>query len=309
MKKIAVMGAGSLGGYFGGRLAQVGNEVSFIARGAHLKAIQDHGLRIISPKGDAHLTNILATNNPAEIGAVDIVLFMVKNGDVEDAAEAIKPLIGSDTLIVTCQNGVTAWERLGNVVGTDHIVPGVARIPGQITQPGTIKHGAELDILLFGEVDGSNSERCNMLSKLLSNAGTTPVLTNTIIHELWSKFCGQTALASLTTLTGLDIGPLRENKASAQLFKDAILEAYQVGRAAVPDLPESVLKHNWDFVQRLPAHMHASMLDDLRQGKPLENEYLSGDVVRLGRQYDIDTPIHSTLYAALKPISDQLAAS
>lgn len=307
MKKIAVMGAGALGGYFGARLAQAGNDVSLVARGAHLKAIQEDGLRIISPKGDAHLPDILATDNPAEIGQVDFILFMVKNGDVESAAEAIKPMICSQTMVVTCQNGVTAWQRLGEVIGPHHVVPGVARIPGHISQPGTITHPAELDILLFGEVDGSSSERCKTLFQLLKKAGTSPVLTETIMHELWSKFCGQTALASLTTLTGLDIGPLRDNPVSEKLFKDAILEAYRVGRAVVPDLPKTVLDHNWDFVQRLPAHMHASMLDDLNNGKPLENEYLSGDVVRLGQKFGIDTPIHSTLYGALKPISDQLA--
>ncbi len=305
--KIAIMGAGALGGYFGARLAKSGNQVSFIARGAHLKAMQNDGLQIKSPNGDIHLQDVHASNNPDDIGPVDIIFFMVKNTDVEDAAQAIKPMIEADTMIITCQNGVTAWERLANIVGAQHVVPGVARIPGQIVQPGIIKHTAPLDILIFGETDGHDSERCQILSHLLAEAGTTPKLTSKILHQLWSKFCGQTALASLTTLTGLDIGPLRDNAVSAQLFKDAIFEAFQVGQAVIADLPTSVLDDNWKFVQMLPPYMHASMLDDLRQKKPLENEYLSGDVVRLGRQYGVATPIHSTLYAMLKPISDGLA--
>jgi 2-dehydropantoate 2-reductase len=305
--KIAVMGAGALGGYFGGRLAQSGHDVWLIARGAHLKALQDDGLRIISPKGDAHIKKISATNDPADVGEAEIVLFMVKNIDVEPAAQAIKPMLGTETMVVTCQNGVTAWKRLANIVGDKHVVPGVARTPGQISKPGTIKHTATLDMLLFGEIDGSRSERCETLHNALSEAGSSPVIADNILHELWSKFCGQSALASLATLTGLDIGPLRDNEVSARLFKDAIVEAIQVGRAAVDDLPDDLLQKNWDFVTRLPATMHASMLDDLRQGKPLEHEYLSGDVVRLGRQYGVPTPIHSTLYAALKPRADQLA--
>jgi len=301
------MGAGALGGYFGGRLAQAGHEVWLIARGKHLQALKSDGLRIISPKGNLHIKQINSTDNPGDVGQADIVLFMVKNRDVETAARAVKPLIGAETMIVTCQNGVSAWKTLGAIVGENHVVPGVARIPGFISKPGTITHPAELDILLFGEIDGSNSRRCEVLFDVLSKCGTTPIISDNILHELWSKFCGQSALASLTTLTGLDIGPLRDNEVSARLFKDAIAEAYQVGRAVIHDLPIVVLENNWDFVMRLPENMHASMLDDLRQGKPLEHEYLSGEVVRLGKLHNIPTPIHSTLYAALKPISDRLA--
>jgi len=306
--KIAVMGAGALGGYFGGRLEQAGNEVWLIARGAHLEALKAGGLRILSPKGDAHLPAIRATDAPGEVGPADIVLFMVKNRDVEAAAEAIRPMIGPETMIVTCQNGVTAWERLGAIVGADHVVPGVARIPGETVEPGVIRHTAPLDTLLFGEADGRQSERCHVLSDLLTAAGTTPVVPDNILHELWSKFSVQGALASLTTLTGLDVGPLRENPVSAQLFRDAIAEAYRVGRAVVPDLPEDVPEKNWDFVMSLPPQMHASMLDDLRRGKPLEHEFLSGEVVRRGAAHGVATPIHSVLYAALKPISDGLEA-
>ena len=307
--RIAVMGAGALGGYFGGRLSQAGHDVWLIARGAHLEAIQNDGLRIISPKGDAHLTDIRATGEPAEVGVVDLVLFMVKNRDVESAGEAIRPMLGLKTFAVTCQNGITAWERLGAVIGPKRVVPGVARIPGEITRPGVVTHTAPFDSLSFGEPDGSGSERTKRLREALVEAGTSPVLVDNIKHDLWTKFCGQSALASLTTLTGLDIGPLRDTPESARLFQDAIAEAHRVGRAVLPDLPDDIPKINWGWVQRLPDHMHASMLDDLRNGKPLELEYLSGDVVRLGREHGVPTPIHSTLYAALKPMSDRLSAS
>ncbi|MCR8548023.1 2-dehydropantoate 2-reductase [Salipiger sp. P9] len=304
--KIAVMGAGALGGYFGGRLAQAGHEVWLIARGAHLEAMQANGLKILSPKGDAHVTAIHATGDPAEVGPADVILFMVKNRDVESAGEAIRPMLGPDTFVVTCQNGVTAWERLGAIIGPERVLPGVARIPGDIPEPGTVRHSAEFDMLIFGEPGGGTSPRAEALAAALRAAGTTAVVPDNIQHELWSKFCSQATLASLTTLTGLDLGPLRETPASRQLFKDAINETIAVGRAVIPDLPDDVFEKNWVFVETLPATMHASMLDDLRRGKPIEHEYLSGDVVRLGAQYGVPTPIHSVLYAALKPIADQL---
>lgn len=304
--KIGVMGAGALGGFFGGRLAADGHEVWMIARGAHLAAMRANGLRILSPNGDAHLPDIPATDDPAEVGTCDVVLFMVKNGDVESAAEAIRPMVGPDTMVVTCQNGVSAWERLGKVIGAEHVIPGVARTPGEIAEPGVIRHTATLDRLIFGEPGGGGSERCERLAAAMSASGTTPIVSDNILHELWSKFVGQSALASITTLTRLDIGPLRENPASRQLFYDATAEAYAVGKAAVPDLPDDTVAHNWDFVERLPYNMHASMLDDLRRGKPLEHDYLSGDVVRFGQRFGVPTPIHSVFYAALKPIADML---
>lgn len=305
--KIAVMGAGALGGYFGGRLAQAGHEVTLIARGAHLDAIKAKGLKIHSPMGDAHLRDIRATGDPATVGPVDLVLFTVKNIDVESAGTAIRPMVGPQTTVVTCQNGVTAWERLAAIVGKRHVLPGVARIPGAITAPGEITHNAPFDMLSFGEPDGGTSPRCEALSDALAAAGTTPVLNNRILHDLWTKFCGQCTLASMTTLTGLDIGPLRDNPASRDLFFAAIEEAFAVAKSVLPDLPEDTVATVWDFTLNLPGHMHASMLDDLRNGKPLEHEYLSGDLVRIGAQHGVPTPIHSVLYAALKPIADPLA--
>lgn len=305
--EIAVMGAGALGGYFGGRLAQAGHEVTLIARGAHLEAIKANGLIIHSPKGDAHLRDIRATGDPAEVGPVDLVLFMVKNIDVESAGAAIRPMLGPETTVVTCQNGITAWERLAAIIGKRHVLPGVARIPGAITAPGEITHHAPFDMLSFGEPDGGTSPRCEALRDALAEAGTNPVVLDNILHDLWTKFCGQSTLASMTTLTGLNIGPLRDNPASRDLFHAAVEEAFAVASAALPDMPEDTVATVWDFILNLPEQMHASMLDDLRNGKPLEHEYLSGDVVRIGAEHGVPTPIHSVLYAALKPIADPLS--
>lgn len=307
--KIAVMGAGALGGYFGARLALAGHDVWFIARGTHLAAMQRDGLTVHSSKGDMLINPAQATDDPGDVGPVDVVLFMVKNRDVESAAAAIGPMLVPETMVVTCQNGISAWERLAAVIGAAHVVPGVARTPGEITTPGVITHTAPLDILIFGETQGGVSDRCRTLGEALEKAGTTPQPVDNILHELWSKFCGQSTLASLTTLTGLDIGPLRDDPVSARLLRDAIAEAVNVGRAVVPDLPDDLVERNLAFVEMLPPHMHASMLDDLRNGKPLEHEYLSGEVVRMGQRHGVETPIHSVFYAALKPVADRLEAT
>jgi len=302
--RIAIMGAGAIGGYFGARLAAAGNDVTLIARGAHLAAIRENGLRVQSPKGDVHLPDIKATHDPTSVGVVDVVMFMVKNYDVDAAARAILPMLAPDTMVVTCQNGVSAPDRLAAVIGADRVVPGVARFPGDIAAPGLIRHSADSDMLSFGEVDGSRSARVLAFQQALTRAGTTAIIPDNIIHDLWIKFVGQSALSAITTLTRLDIGPLRDTPASYQLFLDAIAEADRVGRAVVPDLPDGIAERVWGVLNSFAPTMHASMLDDLRRGKPLEVDYLSGEVVRLGAKLGIATPIHAVFLAALSPFAN-----
>ncbi|MEY8120800.1 ketopantoate reductase family protein [Falsihalocynthiibacter sp. BN13B15] len=299
--RIAVMGAGALGGYFGARLAAAGNEVVLIARGAHLAAIQERGLKILSPRGDLHMSEIAATDDPRSVGPVDVVLFMVKNYDVESGAQAIAPMLKSDTMVVTCQNGVSAHDRLGAIIGMQHVVPGVARIPADIPEPGVINHSAMWDTLSFGELDGRVTPRVAALRDAIIDAGATAVIPDNILHDLWVKFISQAMLASITTLTRLDMGPLRNNPDSRALFLAGMAETNRVGRAMVPDLPEGLVEQTWKTISTLPDTMHASMLDDLRAGKRLEVDYLSGDVVRLGRQYGVPTPIHEVFWSALQP--------
>lgn len=302
--RIAVMGAGALGGYFGGRLAAAGHEVVLIARGAHLAAIRERGLKIQSPRGDLHLTKIAATDDPSTVRPVDVVMFMVKNYDVESGARAIAPMLGSTTMVITCQNGVTAYDRLGAIIGSQHVVPGVARIPADISEPGIINHSAMWDTLSFGELDGRVTPRVETFRDAILQAGATAVIPDNILHDLWAKFISQAMLASITTLTRLDIGPLRSNPESRALFLAGMEEADRVGRAVVPNLPEGIVERVWQTVGTLPDTMHASMLDDLNAGKRLEVDYLSGDVVRLGRHYGVPTPIHEMFWAALQPLKN-----
>ena len=302
--RIAVMGAGALGGYFGGRLAAAGHEVILIARGPHLTAIRERGLKILSPRGDLHVPEIAATDDPSSVGPADFVLFMVKNYDVESGAQAIAPMLGPETMVVTCQNGVSAHDRLAAVIGAQHVVPGVARIPADIPEPGIINHSAMWDTLSFGELDGRVTSRVEAFRDAILGAGATAVIPDNILHDLWSKFISQAMLASITTLTRLDIGPLRNNPDSRALFLAGMEEADRVGRAVVPDLPEGIVEKTWKTVGTLPDTMHASMLDDLNAGKRLEVDYLSGEVVRLGRKYGVPTPVHQMFWAALQPLKD-----
>ena len=303
--KIAVMGAGALGGYFGGRLAAAGHDVTLIARGAHLAAIKANGLRIQSPKGDLHLPEIAATDDPASVGPVDVVMFMVKTYDLDQAAQAMLPMLGPQTMVTTFQNGVSAPDRLGAIVGAQHVVPGVARIPADIMAPGVIRHNAAWNMLQFGEANGMPSDRCAGFSEALTAAGVDVELSPNIRHELWRKFVMQASLASITALTRLNVGAIRANPAAASLFRRSTVETAAVGRAEIPDMPPNVAEEQWRFISNnLPDTMHASMLDDLLRGKPIEIDDLSGEVVRLGRKHGIPTPIHEVFDAALQPFAN-----
>ena len=298
------MGAGALGGYFGGRLAEQGHDVTLVARGAHLTALKENGLRILSPKGDANVPDIGATSDPSEIGAVDLILFTVKNQDVEIAAKAIQPLLGPDTWAVTVQNGVSAPDRLATIIGRERVVPGVVRMPGDVASPGVIRHSASFDIFQFGEFDRTLTRRVQAFRDALLDAGCMPEISPDIRAELWRKFTMQASLASFCALTRLDFGPIRDNAESASMFRASVRETAAVGQAEFPGLPSDLADSAWEFVKKLPSDGHASMLDDLNRGKPIEIDYLSGEVVRLGRKHGVPTPIHDVFLATLSPYRD-----
>ncbi len=295
------MGAGALGGYFGGRLAGAGHNVTFVARGAHLEAMQQDGLRIESPMGNLHLPEVTAISDPAGATDVDIVLFLVKNFDVEAAAQTLLPTLKPDSLIVTMQNGVSARHRLGQIVGVERVVSGIAFIPADVKAPGIIRHSAELHRLVFGTGTRTNASRINKLAAALNDAGVEATVSDNIEHMLWKKFIFLSALSAMTALTRLDIGPLRQTPETAKLFRQAMDETEAVGCAVCPDLPQGIAEEQWNFTLDLPGGVHASMLDDLGRGKPLELNYLSGDVVRLGRIHGIATPLHDFVTAVLQP--------
>lgn len=301
--KIVMFGAGGVGGYFGGRLAQHGHDVTFIARGAHLAAIRAAGLRITSPLGDAHVTAVTATDDPAAIGPVDVVLLTVKMYDLDAAAAQLPPLMGPDTVVVTLQNGVEATDIVARHVGAAHVAGGVAYVAAVIDTPGTIRHTA-LNRLIFGELDGRPSPRLDVLRDALTASGVEAAVSPHIRTDLWSKFARLSVFSSMTTVTRSPIGVLRSDPDLLRLLEEAVEESLAVGRAHGVPLSDSVMNEIQAMVRDLPANAKASMLEDLERGRPLELPWLSGAVVRLGKEVDVPTPIHRFVATVLKPYQD-----
>lgn len=299
--KIAVMGAGALGCYFGGRLAAAGADVTFIGRGAHLDALRADGLKIESPLGDLHLPRVNASSDPAEVGPVDTVLFLVKLYDTEQAAEAIAPLLGPDTAVITFQNGVNSRARIGRIVGEGRVIPGIAVIPADVRAPGIVRHSGPFARLVFGEADGRESDRCKAFLAALQSAGVDAEIAVNIEVRVWEKFIMLSTLSAITTLTRLNIGPIFADDACAGLVRSAVEETAAVGRKVCPALPENAAEKAFTMLKGMPGHMHASMLDDLNRGKRLELNDLSGEVLRLGRELGIATPTHELAWRALHP--------
>jgi 2-dehydropantoate 2-reductase len=299
--RIAVIGAGGVGGAFGAALAKAGADVTFVARGAHLAAMRQNGLRIEGGRGDTHLTPTQATDNPADIGVVDLVLFCVKLWDVETAGAAILPLIGPETAVIPLQNGIDASERLSPILGDNAVMGGVAQISATIAEPGVIRQTGTFMRLIFGELDGRVSQRGQAFHALCQRAGFDSTLTEKIQTELWLKFILLASNAGITALTRQPLGKLREDADIMPYFNAAFQEVADVGRARGVELPDDAVQRGVKMVENAPPPMMASMAVDLIRGNRIELPWLSGKVVQLGRELGVPTPVHSMLYAMLKP--------
>lgn len=299
--RIAVVGAGGVGGGYGAALAHAGADVTFIARGAHLAAMKRDGLRVESVRGNTHLQPTQATENPAEVGPVDYVLFCVKLWDVESAGTAIKPMIGPDTAVITLQNGVDAHERLVPILGTRAVMPGVANISATIAEPGLIRQTGTVMRMVFGEPDGSRSQRAVALAEMCKKAGIDGVLSEAILTDLWIKFVLLASNAGVMAVTRLPVGKLRDDADINAMFGAAYEEVAAVGRALGVALPADIVERTFNFNRNAPPHLMASMAVDLLRGNRIELPWLSGKVVELGRKHNVPTPTHALMYAALKP--------
>ncbi len=298
--KIVMFGAGGVGGYFGGRLAQAGCDVSFVARGAHLAAIQSDGLRVMSPKGDAHVTPVRASADPADLGVAEVVFLTVKMYDVDTAAAALGPLLGPETMVVTLQNGVEATDMVAHHVGRARTAGGVAYVAAVIDAPGVIRHTA-LDTLIVGELDGALSPRLVALRDAASRAGFTFTASTQIQADQWSKFARLSVFSGLTAATRSPLGVLRAEPALMALLERAVQESLAVGRARGVELAASVMDEVLGMVRSMPPGAKSSMLEDLERGKQLELPWLSGAVVRLGAESGVPTPTHALIETLLRP--------
>ena len=304
--RIAVMGAGGLGGYFGARLCLGGADVHFIARGKHLQAMRDNGLRIIGPE-PLHVPRVDATDDARSIGTVDVVMLCVKLWDTEAALEQIRPLIGADTAIISFQNGVLKDQALQAAYGTEHVMGGVAYVATTIDWPGVIRQTGSIQRLLFGEFDGSRSTRGQTFLDACLAGGIKAELSEDIVREIWQKFVFLVALSGTTTTIRKPIGPIREHAQTRSFFLDVMREVVAVGRAHGVNLSEDYAEVRLKLADDVAYDMTSSMYHDLERGNPLEVRWLAGAVVELGQRKGVPTPLNRaiadilTLHANGKP--------
>jgi 2-dehydropantoate 2-reductase len=299
--KITVMGPGGVGGYFGARLAAAGNDVTFVARGPHLAAMRKNGLRLDSDIGKLHLNPVQVVPDAGEIAAADAIIFAVKLGDTEKAAETLKSLVAKGATVFTFQNGVESAERIGKIVGAKSVVPGVARIASHITEPGVIKQSGTFARLDFAESDGKPSARATAFHKACKDAGIDATLSADIGRGLWMKFAMLAPHAAMTALTRGPIGPVRSNPQSLALLKSLVEEAVAVGVARKAGIETADTETIMKGFQGMPAGFVASMAHDILAGKPIEVDHLSGVIVKLGSQNGVPTPAHKFITQALAP--------
>jgi 2-dehydropantoate 2-reductase len=299
--RIAVIGAGGVGGGFGAALAKAGADVTFVARGKHLDAMLTRGLVVRGGRGETHIVPTRATDEPAKIGKVDVVLFCVKLWDVESAGAQIKPLIGPDTAVIPLQNGIDAADRLIPILGVAAVMGGVAQISASITEPGVITQVGTFMRMIFGELDGRRTKRDEDFLVLCQKAGFDATLSEAIRTELWMKFILLATNASITAATRQPIGRLRDDPDIRPVIVAAFKEVIEVGRASGVTLPSDALDRILDFIGHAPPAMKASMALDLERGNRLELPWLGGKVAELGRKLNVPTPVHGMMYALLKP--------
>lgn len=302
--RIAVVGTGGIGAPLGASLAIAGQDVVFLARGAHLAAMRDNGLRVEGDRGETLVRPVQATDDPAAIGPVDLVLFCVKLWDVETAGEQIRPMIGAETVVIPLQNGVDASERLQPILGSEHVVGGVALVTGSIVAPGVIRQFGKHHRMTFGELDGRVTPRMEKVRDVCQGAGIDGVLSDKIQRARWEKFIVLVAASGLCALTRRPIGDLRDDPEIAPLIEDAMQEVVDVGRACGIHLPPDVLDPARAFIRDVPPNLTPSMAVDLRAGNRLELQWLAGRVVQLGVAHGVPTPVNRVVYAALKPYAN-----
>jgi 2-dehydropantoate 2-reductase len=290
--RVAVMGSGGLGGYFGALLARDGTDVSFIARGAHLEAMRRDGLRVDGGPDPFHLARVRATDDPREIGAVDLVMVCVKLWDTEAALQQVRPLVGPDTALVSFQNGVLKDSYLRAAYDGSRLIGGVAYVATTVSEPGVISRTGPLQLLIVGEFDGRRSARVEAFRAAALAGGIDAEVSDDIRRSIWEKFVFLVGLSATTTTTRLPIGPIRENPQSRALLLDLMREAVAVGRAHGVPLPEDYAEQRLEFADGVSAEMTSSMHHDLQRGNRLEVRWLSGGVVELGKEVGIETPLN-----------------
>jgi 2-dehydropantoate 2-reductase len=299
--RVAIMAAGAVGGYFGARIAAAGHDVTFIARGAHLDAIRRHGLKIESTRGDLHLKDVDVTDDPRQVGPVDVVLFAVKLWDTETAGEQTRPLVGADTRVITLQNGVDSVERLAPILGDRATIGGATYVVAKVASPGVIRHTGTTAEVHCGRLDRRPDAVLVDYVEQIKNANVDITLTDHMLLDIWKKFVLLSGTSGMTASTRQPLGVIRDDEDMRAFFYKLMHETMAVGRAAGVEFPHDFPAELDRSVAAFPPTMKASMANDLDIGNRLELDWLAGKVVALGRKLGIPTPGHEAVYAILKP--------
>jgi 2-dehydropantoate 2-reductase len=299
--RIAIFGAGGVGGYLGGRLCQAGEEVVLIARGEHLQAIQEHGLKVDSIKGDFVATPALATDNPTEAGIVDAVILGVKAWQVLDAAHAMRPMIGPNTFVVPMQNGVDAPGQLASVLGAKAMVVGMGGIMSYIVGPGHILHAAAEPFVTFGEADDSTSERTQNLLQAFLNAGLRANIPTNVYAALWGKLAYMAASSGIGAITRVSSDQWRGVPESWAMAQDVVREVLAVAAGQGITMPDDAYASTIARFEAAAPGGTSSMQRDVMEGRRSELDVQTGAIVRLGKEVGVPTPVNAFIYHSLLP--------
>ncbi len=298
--RVVIWGAGGVGGYLGARLAQGGAEVAFVARGAHLAAMRQGGLRVESPLGDVHLPGVEAAADPAVLGPADVVAVTVKGRDLAEAAAGLQPLLKPGTAVISFLNGVESTSILADAVGADHVLGGICYMPLVVAAPGVIRHTGRVNRYVFGEIGGRRSDRVLAFDAACRAGGLDAVLSDDIERDLWLKFIMLAPFGAMTCLTRVPLGVFLADPAARAQYQAGMEEVAAVGRALGVRLPDDAVARNMDFsLHRADPSTKSSMLEDLERGRPLELDSLAGSVVRLGQRAGVPVPFHQMAVAVL----------
>lgn len=304
--RIAVFGTGGVGGYFGGRLAEAGEEVIFVARGEHLRVIQTQGLQVDSLAGNFIIQPAQATDDPAQVGPVEVVLVCVKAWQVVEAAQAIRPMVGLETMVVPLQNGVDAPGELAAALGAEHVLGGLCGLIAFVAGPGHIRHTGIEPFVTFGELDNHPSERVERLRQAFARTqGVTVTVPPDIQAAMWRKFLLIATWSGVGAITRAPIGVLRSVPETRELLGQSLQEILEVAKARHIALPADVVSQTLAFIDTVPPHGTASMQRDIMAGRPSELASQNGAVVRLGQEVGVATPLHTFIYHSLLPLELQ----
>jgi len=299
--KIAIIGTGGVGGYFGGKLAKAGYDVTFLARGEHLKAIQQNGLAVKSIRGDFKINPVKVTDSIKTIGLVDLVILAVKAWQVKDIAKELAEIINRDTIILPLQNGVSSTDELKEYINPENIIGGLCRIISKIESPGIINHFGVEPTILFGELDNSKTERTIKIKAIFDNADIKARISDDIIADIWKKYIA-ICVSGLLAVTKTTYGELRELKETRQLMIELLNEIFKLSQKIGIHIEPDFLDKTVAFIDTFPYYSTSSLTRDVWEGKPSEIEYQNGTVVKLAEKYGIDTPVNRFVYNCILPM-------